>query len=83
MNENINNRYADILLPDDKTHWRPAKRAMKRQGVPFPPDEDIDLWLKHNAPTTFQQLADIRYCLYHHCSRADFAVANINEDQFE
>jgi hypothetical protein len=74
---------ADILLSDDKTPWHPATRSTKLQGPPFPPNEDIELWLKHNAPLTFRQLADIRYSLYHHCSRADFTVANISDDQFD
>ena len=68
---------ADILLSDDKTPWYPARRVVKPAGPQFPPDEDIELWLKHNGPLTFQQLADIRYSLYHHCSRADFTITNI------
>jgi hypothetical protein len=67
---------ADIVTPG------PARSAVK-QKPPFPPDEDIELWLKHNAPLTFQHLADIRYSLYHHCSRSDFAIANLNDDQFD
>jgi hypothetical protein len=74
MTNNINIRIADILPSDDKTPWHPARKPIKRDDPPFPPDEDIELWLKHNAPLTFEQLADIRYSLYHHCSRADFTV---------
>jgi hypothetical protein len=84
MNYNTNTAItADILLSDDKTPWHPVRKTIKREGPPFRPDEDIELWLKHNAPTRFHQLADIRYSLYHHCSRADFTVANISDDQFD
>lgn len=83
MTENIDALPADISPSDNRIPLQPARRTIIRQRPPFPPDEDIELWLKHNAPLTFQQLADIRYSLYHHCSRADFTVANINDDQFD
>lgn len=83
MTENINIFSADILVSDDRAPWHPVRNAIKREGPSFPPGEDIELWLKYNAPITFQQLADIRYSLYHHCSRADFTVANINDGQFD
>jgi hypothetical protein len=47
------------------------KRQAKRE---YPPDIDILLWLTGNAPLSFQELVDLRYCLYHRCSRADFTV---------
>src|SRR5215208_3224161 len=31
----------------------------------------------------FRRLADIRYSLYHHCSRAGFTVTGVTEDEFE
>ena len=67
MKENTTTFFtADILLSDDKPTWHPAKRKSKQSKPPkFPPNEDIELWLKRNAPLTFQQLADIRYSLYH------------------
>jgi len=85
MNDNTDTSFtADILLSaDDKTPWYPANKFIKREGPPFPPDEDIELWLKRNAPLTFQQLADIRYSLYHYCSRADFTVASVADDEFD
>lgn len=83
MTENIDALPAGISPCDDSTPLQPARGAIKRQRPPYPPDEDIELWLKHNAPSTFQQLADIRYCLYHHCSRADFSVKNVLGDQFD
>ena len=70
---------------DDKPIWfRAGPKTTWSKPTKFPPDKDIELWLKHNAPLTFQQLADIRYSLYHRCSRADFTVAKaIGDDQFE
>jgi len=84
MNANTDNTFtADILPSDDRAPWHPVRKTIKREGPPFSPDEDIELWLKHNAPITFQQLADIRYSLYHHCSRADFIVSNVVNDRFD
>jgi hypothetical protein len=70
---------------DDKPIWfRAGPKITWSKPTKFPPDEDIELWLKHNAPLTFQQLADIRYTLYHRCSRADFTVAKtFDDDQFD
>ena len=74
----------DVSPSGDKLTWYPVRcKITKPKLLKYPPGEDIELWLKHNAPLTFQQLADIRYALYHHCSRADFTVANINYDQFD
>ena len=75
---------ADVLPPDEKSTRYPTRPAIQwSKPTKFPPDEDIELWLKHNAPLTFQQLADIRYSLYHRCSRADFTVAQTFDDQFD
>ena len=85
MTENTTSSFAaDVLLSDDKPTWFPTRCKAKQSKPPkFPPDEDIELWLKHNAPLTFQQLADIRYSLYHRCSRADFAVVRAGDGQFD
>ena len=75
---------SDDRLLDDKPIWFPTRRKIKQPTPPkFPPHKDIELWLKHNAPLTFQQLADIRYSLYHQCSRADFTVAKAIGDEFD
>ena len=75
---------ADVWSSDDKPMWfRTRCKAKQSKPSKFPPDEDIELWLKHNAPLTFQQLADIRYSLYHRCSRADFGVVRADDDQFD
>jgi len=83
MTENITSSFAAEVLPSDDKQWYPARCKAKQSKPPqFPPGEDIELWLKHNAPLTFQQLADVRYSLYHRCSRADFAVVRADDDQF-
>ena len=73
----------DVWSADDKPVWFRTYQAKRSKLPKFPPDKDIELWLKHNAPLTFQQLADIRYSLYHQCSRADFTIAKAFTDQFD
>jgi hypothetical protein len=78
--------FSEILLTDHEATWFPTTRKQKTKkpgSTKFPPDKDIDLWLKHNAPLSFEQLADIRYALYHHCSRAEFTVSMLADDQFK
>ena len=50
---------------------KPKSRTLAQKHRP---ETDILLWLGGNAPVNFQNLADLRYCLYHRCSRADFTV---------
>jgi hypothetical protein len=85
MTENTTSSFAaDVLISDDKPVWFRTRGKAKQSKPPkFPRNEDIELWLKHNAPITFQQLADIRYSLYHCCSRADFTIAKAGDDQFD
>ena len=73
----------DVWSSDDKPVWFRTCQAKQSKLPKFPPDEDIELWLKHNAPLTFQELADVRYSLYHRCSRADFGVMRADDDQFD
>jgi hypothetical protein len=84
MSENtFSTSIIEAQLSDDSPIWFRPRTANKRLIRPkFPPDADIEAWLRHNAPLSFQQLADIRYALYHRCSRAGFSVANIADDQF-
>jgi len=85
MTENTSSAFvADVLLMDEMPTWHRTTLKIKRAKPPkFPPDRDIELWLKHNAPLTFQQLADIRYSLYHRCSRADYTATKKIGDQFD
>lgn len=80
MAENTTFTTDDILPLGDEPIWHRATRKTKKSK--FPPDKDIDLWLKHNAPLTYEQLADIRYTLYHRCSRVDFVVTKKCDDEF-
>lgn len=67
---------------------RPTKQK-KSQNTPgegkrkFAPAADVCLWLLSNAPLSFEELIDIRYCLYHRCSRAGYKVGSRREDEFE
>jgi hypothetical protein len=56
------------------------KRPLALRG--FEPDKDITLWLRGNTPRNWQELKDLRYCLYHRCSRADFHIKKSNDDHF-
>lgn len=85
QDNSISSFIREILLPDNEPTWSPTNgRTTKSKRSPeFPPDKDIDLWLTHNAPLSFESLADIRYALYHHCSRAEFTVSMLADDQFK
>jgi len=79
----------DITIPfycddfDDKHTWyRSTRKTTKPKSPKFPPDKDINLWLKQNGPHSYQQLADIRYVLYHRCSRSHFLVSKKTDEGF-
>ena len=79
----LTNFETKILLDDNDHTWSTPLRTYKTATAPkFPQDEDIELWLQHNAPLSFQQLADLRYALYHHCTRNDFLVAHVSDETF-
>jgi hypothetical protein len=84
MTENTNPTFApDALFISDDRIWYPARGTKRPKQPNFSPDEDIEFWLKQNAPITFQQLADIRYVLYHRCSQSEFTVTNVADDRFD
>jgi hypothetical protein len=87
MNEKTDPAFtAEIVLSDNEATYFSTTRKQKTKkptSPKYPPDKDIDLWLSRNAPVMFHELADIRYSLYHHCSRAEFAVANVIDDRFD
>jgi hypothetical protein len=64
--------FLDEPATPTKQPTQPPKRPKTLRG--FQPDQDIHLWLRSNAPRNWQELKDLRYCLYHRCSRADFRV---------
>ncbi len=47
----------------------------------FTPDQDIILWLGKNIPTSFDELIDIRYSLYHRCSCAEYRVKRMDNEE--
>src|SRR5271165_5859359 len=83
MLEKISTEYFDELPSDSDARPTSTKRKAKQSNTAgYAPDQDIDLWLDLNAPLTFDQLADLRYCLYHKCSRGAFRVEKNLDDQF-
>ncbi|WP_143273845.1 hypothetical protein [Bradyrhizobium canariense] len=61
----------------------PRNVKLKRRDQPaiFDPDQDIILWLSKNTPTSFDELIDIRYSLYHRCSCAEYRVKRLNNEE--
>jgi hypothetical protein len=84
LEKTLSNFETEPLPSDQDSTSTPSGRTRKRpKGQKYPPDADIDTWLKGNSPHKFQALADIRYCLYHRCSRADFTVTEkFSDDHF-
>jgi hypothetical protein len=85
MHEKTISPVTDVTEYDDKTTWhRPVYTVTKKKlkSPKFPPDEDINLWLKTNAPRTFDQLVNIRYSLYHKCSREPYVVTKKGDEAF-
>src|SRR5690242_552761 len=68
---------------DAQLCWYPHQPKTKRPSPATFSDEDIELWLKHNAPLTFEQLSDIRYSLYHCCTRSEFVVVKAGGAEFD
>jgi hypothetical protein len=70
---------ANPLQQRHQRQQRPKRPLALRH---FQPDKDIMLWLRGNAPRNWQELKDLRYCLYHRCSRAGFKVKRSDKDHF-
>jgi hypothetical protein len=70
-------RSEQLTVPEGRQSKQAARKARYR------PQTDIVLWLAGNAPANFQELANLRYCLYHRCSRSGFAVKRWDEDDFK
>src|SRR3954452_21533022 len=77
--ENVDDAATVQVTQKSTKRRRSQKRPKPRK---YPRDKDIALWLKSNAPLSFQQLTDLRYCLYHRCGRADFTVKKWDQDEF-
>ena len=61
----------------------PAAQPKRKTLQKHRPETDILLWLAGNAPVNFQELVDLRYTLYHRCSRAGFTVKKWDKDNFK
>ena len=77
--------YFDELKTLDEFIAAPEARQSKppSRTIKHPPETDIAFWLRGNAPLTFLELGDLRYCLYHRCSRADYTVTKTDKDDFD
>jgi hypothetical protein len=64
------------------SHEEEAARTVAKKKT-YPPETDIVLWLTRNAPTSFDELIDIRYSLYHRCSRAGYIVKRWNDEELK
>src|SRR3954465_8573839 len=77
--ENVDDAATVQVTQKSTKRRRSQKRPKPRK---YPRDKDIALWLKLNAPLSFQQLTDVRYCLYHCCDRAEFTGRKRDQDEF-
>jgi len=68
------------FLDEPATPTKQPKQPKTLRG--FQPDQDIHLWRRSNAPRDWQELKDLRYCLYHRCSRAGFKIKRSKGDDF-
>lgn len=73
----------DIITDEIPRAFAPivARAKTQRKNQQFAPDKDIILWLSKNAPSNFNELIDIRYSLYHRCSRAGYRVKRLNDEE--
>ena len=76
---------ADYFEEFESTNVKPPAAQPKQTLAqkPRPEGTDILLWLGRNAPVNFQELVDLRYTLYHRCSRAGFTVKRWDKDDFK
>jgi hypothetical protein len=76
--------YLDELAgPDQPAVPQSSQGQQRTKKRNYRPDTDIVLWLTHNAPSSFDELIDIRYSLYHRCSRAGYLVKRLDEEEFK
>jgi hypothetical protein len=71
MKATLADYFDDSVSPTHKPQ-KPIKNPIT--GPQCKPDTDIKLWLTSNAPRDWQELKDLRYSLYHRCSRAGFKI---------
>ena len=77
MNSTLADHFEELEPANDKP---PASRQPKSKSLatqkPRSDGTDIHLWVSKNAPRIPQELQDLRYTLYHRCSRAEFKVSD-------
>ena len=71
----------DWAAPEQPALSKSHRGQPRAKRKTYPPDTDIMLWLRHNAPANFAELIDIRYSLYHRCSKAGYQVKRLNDDE--
>jgi hypothetical protein len=72
--------YFDEFEPANVKPPAPKPKCKNLAQKPRPERTDIHLWLSKNAPGNVQELKDVRYTLYHRCSRAEFHVSDKQDD---
>jgi hypothetical protein len=77
--------YFDEVANVDERKVVPEPQQSKQtvKSTRYRPETDIVLWLGSNAPLIFQEMVDLRYCLYHRCSRAGYSVTKTDKDDFK
>lgn len=73
----------DFETSNQPTKEKKPQNTGRERKRKFVPATDVCLWLSSNAPLSFEELIDIRYCLYHRCSRAGYKVNDRTEDEFK
>jgi hypothetical protein len=73
------------LLPPigDAPWYRTKRKIQEMEASLFPPELDCDIWLRCNAVNSSEKLADLRYALYHGCSRGAFRISKTDGRHFE
>ncbi len=75
---------ADYFEEIEPTNVRPASETKKTVPAKRARSQETDilLWLSKNGPRHVEELKDVRYTLYHRCSRADFKVSKRDDETF-
>ena len=79
MNATLADYFEELELANVKPPASEQPKQTLATQKPRPERTDISLWVAKNAPCTMQELQDLRYTLYHRCSRAEFKVSQKQE----
>jgi hypothetical protein len=83
MTATLADYFDELPAIEIKKEKQPHEAKPRYKARTYSPDIDIVLWLTNNAPQSFQEMIDVRYCLYHRCSRAGFTVVRRDETILE